>query len=151
MPTRADLRQVAILFEPMPSYRELLEQVRAEIEEIDSAAAAERHEEAVFLDVRERHEWDEGHIAGAIFLPRGHIEGRVENAIPDKSSRVVVYCEVGQRSAFAAKTLGDLGYEDVVNLAGGYVEWKRNGFPTQLPTGLGEEQRRRYSRHILIP
>jgi molybdopterin/thiamine biosynthesis adenylyltransferase/rhodanese-related sulfurtransferase len=138
----------------MPSYRELLNQVKAEIEEIDTPAAVALladDDPPVFLDVREREEWEEGHIPGAVHIPRGNLESRVENAVPDRSRRVVVYCASGNRSAFAAKSLEELGYEEVVNLAGGYVDWKRNGFPTQLPRGLGEEQRRRYSRHLLIP
>src|SRR3990172_5800896 len=140
-------RRTAILFEPMPSYRDLPNQVRAEIEEIAARTASARLEtgDAAFLDVRERDEWEEGHIPGAVFIPRGNLESRVETALPDKSQPVVVYCAVGSRSAFAAKTLEELGYEDVANLAGGYTDWKRNGFPTQLPRGLGEEQRRRYS------
>jgi molybdopterin/thiamine biosynthesis adenylyltransferase/rhodanese-related sulfurtransferase len=138
----------------MPSYRELLHQVKAEIEEIDSPAAAgllDGADPPVFVDVRERDEWEEGHIPGAVHVPRGNLESRIENAVPDRSSRVVVYCASGNRSAFASKTLEELGYEDAVSLAGGFVDWKRNGFPTQLPRGLGEEQRRRYSRHVLIP
>jgi molybdopterin/thiamine biosynthesis adenylyltransferase/rhodanese-related sulfurtransferase len=138
----------------MPTYRDLLSQVKAEIEEIDSAGAAqllEGDDPPLLLDVRERDEWDEGHIPGAILIPRGHLESRIEQAVPDKSRRLLVYCAGGSRSAFAAKTLEELGYDDVVNLAGGYTDWKRNGFPTQLPRALGEEQRRRYSRHILIP
>jgi len=143
----------AIFFEPMPTYRELLNEVKAEIEEIDAPAAAAlvEREDAVFVDVRERDEWDEGHIPGAIHVPRGNLESRIENAVADRSARIVLYCAAGSRSAFAAKTLEELGYDDVASLAGGYTDWKRNGFPTQLPQGLGEEQRRRYSRHILIP
>jgi molybdopterin/thiamine biosynthesis adenylyltransferase/rhodanese-related sulfurtransferase len=137
----------------MPTYRELLNQVKAEIEEIDASAGAALVEtaDAVFVDVRERDEWDEGHIPGAIHVPRGNLESRIENAVADRSSRIVLYCASGARSAFAAKTLEELGYDDVVSLAGGFTDWKRNGFPTQLPQGLGEEQRRRYSRHLLIP
>jgi molybdopterin/thiamine biosynthesis adenylyltransferase/rhodanese-related sulfurtransferase len=136
----------------MPTYRELLSQVKGEIDEIDARAAAPLLENgSVFLDVRERDEWDEGHIPGAIHVPRGNLESRIENAVPDRGNRIVVYCASGARSAFATKTLEELGYVDVVNLAGGYTEWKRNGFPTQLPKSLGEEQRRRYSRHLLIP
>ncbi len=138
----------------MPSYRELLNQVKGEIEEIDSPAAAgllDGADPPVFVDVRERDEWEEGHIPGAMHVPRGNLESRIENAVPDRSSRVVLYCASGNRSAFAAKTLEELGYVDAVSLAGGFVDWKRNGFPTQLPRGLGEEQRRRYSRHVLIP
>jgi sulfur-carrier protein adenylyltransferase/sulfurtransferase len=137
----------------MPTYRELLNEVKAEIEEIDAPAAAALvgSEDAVFVDVRERDEWDEGHIPGAIHVPRGNLESRIENAAADRSARIVLYCASGNRSAFAAKTLEELGYDDVASLSGGYTDWKRNGFPTQLPQGLGEEQRRRYSRHILIP
>jgi sulfur-carrier protein adenylyltransferase/sulfurtransferase len=138
----------------MPTYRDLLNQVKAEIEEIDSSSAAtllEGDDRPVFLDVRERDEWDEGHIPGAIHLPRGNLESRIENAVGDRSRRIVVYCASGARSAFAAKTLEELGYEDAISLAGGFTDWKRNGFPTQLPQGLSEEQRRRYSRHLLIP
>jgi sulfur-carrier protein adenylyltransferase/sulfurtransferase len=137
----------------MPTYRELLNEVKAEIEEIDAPAAAALvgSEDAVFVDVRERDEWDEGHIPGAIHVPRGNLESRIENAVADRSARIVLYCASGNRSAFAAKTLEELGYDDVASLSGGYTDWKRNGFPTQLPQGLDEEQRRRYSRHILIP
>jgi molybdopterin/thiamine biosynthesis adenylyltransferase/rhodanese-related sulfurtransferase len=148
------LLRTAIFFEPMPSYRDLLNQVKTEIEEIDSSSAAtllEGDDRPVFLDVRERDEWDEGHIPGAIHVPRGNLESRIENAVADRSRRIVVYCASGARSAFAAKTLEELGYEDPVSLAGGFTDWKRNGFPTQLPQGLSEEQRRRYSRHLLIP
>jgi sulfur-carrier protein adenylyltransferase/sulfurtransferase len=138
----------------MPAYRELLDQVKSEIEEIDSSTAAallESGGEATFVDVRERDEWDEGHIPGAIHVPRGYLESRIENVIADRSRRIVVYCASGARSAFAAKTLEELGYDDPVSLAGGFTDWKRNGLPTQLPRGLAEEQRRRYSRHLLIP
>ncbi len=138
----------------MASYRELLNQVKAEIEEIDTPAAAahaDGDEPPLFVDVRERDEWEEGHIPGAVHVPRGNLESRIESAAPDRGRRIVLYCAAGNRSAFAAKTLEELGYEDVASLAGGFVEWKRNGFPTQLPRGLGEEQRRRYSRHLLIP
>jgi molybdopterin/thiamine biosynthesis adenylyltransferase/rhodanese-related sulfurtransferase len=140
----------------MPSYRDLLSQVKSEIEEIDPSSAAALLEgsaegEPVFVDVRERDEWDEGHIPGAIHVPRGSLESRIENAVPDRSSRIVVYCGSGARSAFAAKTLEELGYDDALSLAGGFTDWKRNGFSTELPQGLGEDQRRRYSRHLLIP
>ncbi len=137
----------------MATYRELLSQVRAEIEEVDASSAAPLLDgaDAVFLDVREREEWDEGHIPGAIHVPRGSLESRIETSVPDRGRRIVVYCASGARSAFATKTLEELGYDDVANLAGGILDWKRNGFPTQVPARLAEEQRRRYSRHLLIP
>jgi molybdopterin/thiamine biosynthesis adenylyltransferase/rhodanese-related sulfurtransferase len=135
----------------MPTYRDLLQQVKAEIEEISTADAAARADGPLFLDVREPDEWEEGHVPGAVHVPRGNLESRVESLAPDRSRPIVVYCAGGSRSAFAAKTLGELGYEDVQSMAGGYTDWKRNGFPTQLPRTLSPEQRSRYSRHLLIP
>jgi molybdopterin/thiamine biosynthesis adenylyltransferase/rhodanese-related sulfurtransferase len=137
----------------MSTYRELLQQTRSEISEIDATQARERIEsgEPVVVDVREQGEWDEGHIAGAVHVPRGHLESRIERLAPDTSRPVVVYCSAGNRSAFAAKTLSELGYEDVVSLAGGFTDWKRNGFPVQLQAGLDAPRRARYSRHLLIP
>ena len=135
----------------MPSYRELLQQVKGEIEEVSSSQAAARADEPVFLDVRERDEWEEGHIPGAVWIPRGNLEGRVEQALAERGRPIVVYCSGGSRSAFAARTLGELGYEHVASLAGGFTDWKRNGFPTQLPRTLAPEQQARYSRHLLIP
>jgi adenylyltransferase/sulfurtransferase len=137
----------------MPAYRELLEQVRAEISEVDARRARELVDsgDPVILDVREQDEWDEGHIPGALHIPRGHLESRIERTAPDSARQVLVYCSAGNRSAFAAKTLEELGYEDVVSLAGGFTDWKRNGFPVDLHAGLEPPQRARYSRHLLIP
>src|SRR5881396_1054703 len=137
----------------MPNYRELLQQARSEISEIDATQARERIEagEPVVVDVREQDEWDEGHIPGAVHIPRGHLESRIERAAPDPSRPVVVYCSAGNRSAFAAKTLEEMGYEGVVSLAGGFTDWKRNGFPVELHAGLDAPRRARYSRHLLIP
>ena len=138
----------------MATYRELLAQVRSEIEEISSVEARERLESSdgsIFVDVREPDEWDEGHIPGAIYTGRGRLEQRIEGLVPDKSRPLVVYCSAGSRSAFAAKVLEDLGYDDVVNLAGGFSDWKRNGYEVTMPRVLTPEQRARYSRHLLIP
>jgi sulfur-carrier protein adenylyltransferase/sulfurtransferase len=137
----------------MPTYRELLQQIKGEIDEVDASRAREIIEEdsAAIVDVRERDEWDEGHIPGALHVPRGNLESRIENAVPEKSRQVVVYCSGGNRSAFAAKTLEELGYEHVVSLAGGFTDWKRNGNPVEVSESLDEAKRRRYSRHLLIP
>jgi molybdopterin/thiamine biosynthesis adenylyltransferase/rhodanese-related sulfurtransferase len=137
----------------MATYRELLQQVRSEISEVDASQARELIDSGgpLVLDVREQNEWDEGHIPGAVHVPRGNLESRVERAAPDHSRPVLVYCSVGNRSAFAAKTLAELGYEDVVSLSGGFTDWKRNGFPVQLQAGLDAQRRARYSRHLLIP
>src|SRR4029453_16757422 len=90
-------------------------------------------------------------IPGAIHIPRGNLESRIERAAPDHDRPVLLYCSAGNRSAFAAKTLEELGYEDVTSLAGGFTDWKRNGFPVDLHAGLKSPQRARYSRHLLIP
>jgi molybdopterin/thiamine biosynthesis adenylyltransferase/rhodanese-related sulfurtransferase len=138
----------------MPSYRELLQDVKATIDEVGAGRAREltdRDEPAALLDVREREEWDQGHIPGAIHVPRGSLESRVEQALPDRSRPVVVYCAVGNRSAFATKTLEELGYENVVSLAGGIADWQRRGLPIEQPRALEAGKRSRYSRHLLIP
>jgi molybdopterin/thiamine biosynthesis adenylyltransferase/rhodanese-related sulfurtransferase len=138
----------------MAGYRDLLARVREEIDEISSTEAQARHrspEPPLFVDVREPDEWDEGHIPGAIHVPRGRLEGRIEGLVPDKDRPLVVYCSGGSRSAFATKVLDELGYEEAVNLAGGFQDWKRNGFGVTIPRALSSDQRARYSRHLLIP
>ena len=138
----------------MASYRDLLSQVKSEIDELDAPAAAELLESPdapALLDVRELQEWQEGHIPGAVHIARGSLESNVEQKLPDRDRPLVVYCSVGNRSAFAAKTLAELGYESVSSLAGGFTDWKRNGFPIDLPRALSDDKRRRYSRHLLIP
>jgi sulfur-carrier protein adenylyltransferase/sulfurtransferase len=134
----------------MPSYRDLLTQVKAEIDEVD-ARDAQAIDGAVWVDVRRHDEWDEGHIPGALHIPRGSLESRIESRVPDRSTPVVLYCASGERSALAAKTLGELGFERVVSLTGGFTDWKRNGGEIVIPQTLSPEKRARYSRHILIP
>ncbi len=127
--------------------------MKAEIEEIDAAATRARLDDGdvALVDVREAAEWSQGHIPGAVHVPRGNLESRIESAVSDRSRPVVLYCASGSRSAFAARTLLELGYEDVASLAGGFTDWRRNGFPFEIPQTLEDAQRRRYSRHLLIP
>jgi sulfur-carrier protein adenylyltransferase/sulfurtransferase len=138
----------------MAGYRDVLARTKAEIDEISTLDAHARHgrpDAPLFVDVREPDEWEEGHIPGAIHVSRGRLESRIEGLVPDKTRPVVVYCSVGSRSAFAAKVLGEIGYEDVASLDGGFADWKRNGFDVTIPRVLSAEQRSRYSRHLLIP
>jgi molybdopterin/thiamine biosynthesis adenylyltransferase/rhodanese-related sulfurtransferase len=107
--------------------------------------------DALFLDVREQAEWDLGHIPDALHIPRAQVETRVETEAPDKSRRIVVYCARGQRSHLAAQELLARGYQRVENLIDGFIEWERQGLPAVVPSTLPDEQRRRYSRHLLIP
>jgi molybdopterin/thiamine biosynthesis adenylyltransferase/rhodanese-related sulfurtransferase len=138
----------------MATYRELLQQAKAEIDEVSSPDAHELTESAeppLFIDVRNREEWEEGFVPGALWIPRGNLESRIEGLVPDRDRELVVYCASGARSAFAAKSLGELGYTRVASMVGGFVDWKRNGYEVQTPAVLSPEQRARYSRHLLIP
>ena len=103
----------------MSSFRELLADTKAQIREVTPHRAETEISDAVFLDVREMDEYDAGAIPGAVHIPRGFLESQVESRIPDQSKPIVVYCAGGARSAFAAKTLQDMGYSNVVSMSGG--------------------------------
>jgi molybdopterin/thiamine biosynthesis adenylyltransferase/rhodanese-related sulfurtransferase len=137
-----------------PSGAEYIKQVKADINEVDPSAVSEvlGADGVVIVDVRESDEWDAGHIPGAKFVTRGHLESRIEGAAPDRSQRVILYCASGNRSALAAKTLRDeLGYERVESMTGGYTLWKDRGYAVEVPRTFTPEQRQRYSRHFLLP
>ncbi len=135
----------------MASFRELLANTKQHIAEIEPAGAEDRLHDATFLDVRELDEYEQGMIPGSVFIPRGHLESQVENKLTDRERPIVVYCAGGVRSVFAAKTLQDLGYRDVVSMAGGFGRWKNEGRPWITPAVLTPDQRMRYQRHILLP
>ena len=136
----------------MATFRDLLAAAKHEITEIDTATAADRIAAgAAVLDVREPDEYDQGALPDAVHIPRGHLEAQVEGRLLDKTSPVVVYCAGGVRSAFAAKTLQELGYTDVLSVAGGFGKWKDEGRPWTTPVVLTAEQRNRYQRHLLLP
>jgi molybdopterin/thiamine biosynthesis adenylyltransferase/rhodanese-related sulfurtransferase len=137
----------------MPSFRDLLAQTKTQIREIDTQAADEARAVpgTVLLDVREPDEHDQGALPGAVHLPRGHLEAQVEAKVPNKDTPVVIYCAGGVRSAFAAKTMQELGYTDVVSMAGGFGKWKDEGRAWQVPVTLDADQRNRYMRHLLLP
>jgi len=137
----------------MASFRELLQQTKARIREVDTAEAEQEIAKpgTVLLDVREPDEYDQGAVPGAIHIPRGHLESQVESKVPDKDAPVVIYCAGGTRSAFAADTLTQLGYTDVVSVVGGFNKWKNEGRTWSVPKTLDAEQRNRYQRHLLLP
>jgi len=135
----------------MATFRELLATTKQRITEIDPAEAETRLGSATFLDVRELDEYEQGMIPGSVFVPRGHLESQAENKLPDKNATVVVYCAGGTRSVFAADTLVQLGYSDVVSMAGGFGRWKNEGRAWITPVVLTPEQRTRYHRHVLLP
>jgi len=135
------------------SFRELLAATKAEIREVDTAEADEirRRPGAVVLDVREPDEYEQGAIPGAVHIARGTLEGSIEGRLTDKSAPIVIHCASGIRSAFAAKTMTELGYEDVVSMAGGFNKWKDEGRDWKAPQVLTADQRNRYQRHLLLP
>ncbi|GMU78253.1 MAG: hypothetical protein AMXMBFR46_10480 [Acidimicrobiia bacterium] len=135
----------------MATFRELLATTKQRIREVDPAEAEARADAVTFLDVRELDEYEQGMIAGAVFVPRGHLESQAENKLPDKHAPIVVYCAGGTRSAFAADTLAQLGYTDVASMAGGFGRWKNEGRPWSTPVVLNPDQRTRYHRHVLLP
>jgi molybdopterin/thiamine biosynthesis adenylyltransferase/rhodanese-related sulfurtransferase len=162
-----------------PSGAELLRQVKSQIEEVDpgvvheqlavdsgavvlAGASSNGHgpgaagdasaDGPVLVDVREVEEFAAGHIPGARHVPRSYLETRIEATVPDRDAHVVLYCQSGNRSAWAARTLTeDLGYTNVASMTGGIALWKDRGYEVQVPRALSSEQRERYSRHLLMP
>lgn len=138
----------------MTNFRDLLRQVKSEIQETTPEQVRERldaRKPVQLLDVREQEEVDQGMVPGAAHLGRAHFESRVEDVVPDKEAPVVLYCASGVRSAFAAKTLADLGYKRVESMAGGFTRWKELGYEQATVRRLEASQRERYSRHLLLP
>ena len=137
----------------MPSFRDLLRDTKARIREIDTTEAETEvaRPDTVVLDVREPDEYEQGALPGALHIPRGHLESQIEARVADHDAHIVVYCAGGTRSAFAADTLTQLGYSDVLSMAGGFNKWKDEGRAWSAPVSLSADQRNRYQRHILLP
>lgn len=135
------------------TYRQLFDKTRQAIREVDVREASDliANQDAAIIDVREQDEVDQGLIPGAVHIPRGYLELRIEDAVRDKTRPVVVYCAGGVRSVFAAKAMQDLGYENALSMAGGFGAWKSTGFRWTTPKTFTADQRKRYSRHLLIP
>jgi molybdopterin/thiamine biosynthesis adenylyltransferase/rhodanese-related sulfurtransferase len=136
-----------------PSGAEVLRQIKSRIDEVDPAVVREQSSNgALIVDVREPEEWGTGHIPGAKHVPKSYLESRIEGAASDRSQHIVLYCQSGNRSAWAARTLiEDLGYEHVESMTGGFTLWKDRGYEVETPRTLTAEQRDRYSRHLLLP
>jgi molybdopterin/thiamine biosynthesis adenylyltransferase/rhodanese-related sulfurtransferase len=143
------------------AYREIMRKAKQQVPEWSPAQVnrvlAVQHERGqynqdfVLIDVREKHEWNEGYIPRALHVPRGHLESEIEEVVPDKSKRVILYCAGGVRSLMAGTTLQQMGYQDVVSMSGGFGRWKGAGYDFVQPRTLTEGQAKRYSRHLLIP
>lgn len=136
------------------TYSDLLSDVKAEVRLVTLEEVKRRldaREPMVLVDVREKDEVKLGKIPGALSLPRGFLEMQAESRLPDRGAPIVVYCAGGVRSAFAARTLQELGYTRVESASLGFVRWKDVGYPVELPPNLTDAQRERYSRHLLLP
>ncbi|GLV56595.1 molybdopterin biosynthesis protein MoeB [Dictyobacter sp. S3.2.2.5] len=140
------------------AFREILRQARQHVPEWSASQVndvlnqrKQGNADFTLVDVREKTEWNEGYIPGAIHVPRGHLESQIEETVPDKSKKVVLYCAGGVRSLMAASTLQQMGYQDVVSMAGGFGQWKGSGLGFMEPRTLNDAQSKRYSRHLLVP
>jgi len=133
--------------------RELMRRARSEIKEWNPNEVNRRLSEGGYtlVDVREKHEWNEGYIPGAIHVPRGYLELQIEEAVPNKEQPIILYCAGGVRSLLAAETLKRMGYKEPISMAGGFGAWKGLGYRFTQPRMLTEAQSKRYSRHLLVP
>jgi sulfur-carrier protein adenylyltransferase/sulfurtransferase len=133
--------------------RDLVELARRQIREVDAAglrARLDSREPLRLIDIREPDEWAEGHIPGAELIPRGHLEFRIDERVPERDTPVVLYCSLGLRSALSAQALQEMGYHRVESLFGGFNAWKADGHPLVVPSALRDDQRVRYGRHLIL-
>ena len=116
----------------MKTGQELIDEAKAKITQLSVAEAQARHGATgvVFLDCREPNEYNLGRIPGAVFIPRGQLETNIEARVP-RDQDVIIYCASGNRSAFAAVTLAEMGYGTVASMAGGFREWALSGHPVE--------------------
>ncbi len=137
----------------MLTFQDLLRRAKAHIREVNPADVEPRLSETdlLLLDVREHEEYEQGAIPGAHLIPRGLLESSVSMQVPDPNTEIVVYCAGGARSALAALSLQELGYRNVLSMAGGFGQWKAEGRPWSEPVTLTSDQKMRYSRHTLLP
>ncbi len=136
------------------TYQELMAEARDTVPEVTIDAVKAQMENGArptLLDVREREEYREGHLEGSVPLPRGFLEMRIEEAVPDKSAPIVAYCAGGVRSLIAARTLKEMGYENATSMSGGYTAWKNAGYKWVADRQFTQEQITRYARHFTLP
>jgi adenylyltransferase/sulfurtransferase len=133
--------------------KNILDEARAQIKSIDIDEARRMLEKpgTVLLDVREGDEWRQGHIPQAVGIPRGFLELRVEEKVPDHKTPIILQCASGTRSLLAARALREMGYENLYNLTGGFNSWKDRGLPWTADRQFTADELTRYSRHFVIP
>lgn len=120
-----------------PRFLEIVNDAKSRISECTVHDVQEMRtsgKEFALVDVREESEFANGHLPGAIHLGKGIIERDIEQQIPDTSTKVVLYCGGGFRSALAADALQKMGYTDVISMDGGWSGWKAAGFEVETPS-----------------
>ena len=136
------------------TYQQVMDEAKRLVPEVSTDEVKARlaaPQKPVLLDVREREEFRQGYVPGAVSIPRGFLEMRIEEAVPEKSTPVVAYCGSGTRSLLAGRILKELGYTNVTSMRGGFTAWKNQGLPVEEPRQFTAEQQIRYSRHFLLP
>ena len=113
-------------------FQKLVAEAKKKITETSptEAAANVKSGEALIVDVRDKDEWDEGHIPGAMHMSRGTIELDIEEKVPDTNAMIICHCGGGGRGALATESLQKMGYKNVRNMTGGFKAWKAAGLPT---------------------
>ncbi len=112
------------------NFLELVEEYRPLVKETDVQTVANKldnKEEFVLIDVREDHEWQQGHLPTAIHMGRGIIERDIEKAIPNKNQEIILYCGGGFRSVLSAYNIQKMGYTNVISMDGGVRDWQNFG------------------------
>ena len=136
------------------TFEQLMSEARKEVKELSVQEVKDllgKNGKHLLLDVREKEEFREGHLAEAVSLPRGFLEIKVETTVPDKSAPVIAYCAGGVRSLLAAKAMKEMGYKEVFSMSGGYTAWKAAGYKWAEERQFSAEQSTRYSRHFMLP
>jgi sulfur-carrier protein adenylyltransferase/sulfurtransferase len=111
---------------------QMVREAKASIREVsvgDVKKMIGARETIIILDVRDKDEFETGHIPGAINLSRGMLEFKINTLVPDKNASIIVYCGVDLRGPLATRTLNDMGYRNAVNINGGLKAWKAAGYP----------------------
>lgn len=117
-----------------PRFKKLVAEAKSRVTEVEPAALAEAvaSNDAIVIDVREKEDWDAGHIDGARHLSRGIVELEIEEQVPDPAMPIICYCGGGSRAALVADSLQKMGYTNVRSIAGGFRAWAQAGLPTSL-------------------
>jgi adenylyltransferase/sulfurtransferase len=132
---------------------QLIQKTKQSIKEVTPEqvrARLEAQPDLLILDVREADEVATGKVKQAVHVPRGFLELKIEGLTRDRNREIVVYCAGGVRSALAARSLEEMGYANVTSMSGGFGAWKNKGYAWGVEPTLSQEQKIRYSRHLLL-